>query len=284
MSQSSPAENRSSLIAGYVLGTLDDAEAEAFAQIVMGDPTVLEEIDQMQSVLEQTYEIEEIAPPPQLREKVLAAASEKVAGQAAAAIAIPDPSFSKPLQSGPSQSEILQSEPSTPASFLERSPAHWLKVAALALATTLGLSAFANFVLWRQLNQQIATVPTEQAAEPLIYTLSATELAEAGMAEVIVDPATLTAQVDAQELPAIAPNQTYALWAVLKPEAPFTTDAKGAILTTTFQVNEQGNTRKTTSAPAVFRQPELIAALGITVESASSPQSHEGAPVLLSPL
>ncbi len=273
MSQSSPAENISSLVAGYVLGTLDDVEAEMFAQLVLEDPTVLEEVDQMQAVLEQTYAIEEIAPPSQLREKVLAASATS------AAVAQPTSLFSQPLQPQPLQ---------LPEPTVEQPHTRWRKAALATLATVLGLSALTNFVLWRQLNQQIATAPNnqtvEQSAESLDYRLTSTEPAETGTAEVTVDPASLTAQIQAQELPAIAPDKTYVLWAVLNPEAPFTTDEKGAILTTAFQVDEQGNASETTSVPAVFRQPELIVALGITVESADSPQSHTGAPVLLSPL
>lgn len=275
MGQSASTDQISLLLAGYVLGTLDAAEAEMFAQMVVEDPALVEQIDQMQQALESAYDMPELAPPPQLREKVLAAVSH--------------PEKRTNLESAPAE---LPAEPIGIAPAPERrssvrtSPS--LKAVAIALLTALGLSTFFNYMLWRSLKQQVvitpAPSPQEQTARSLIFQLSSTESSQPGTAEVSVNPNTLTAKINTSELPSIAPDEVYVLWTVLKPEAPFTTDAKGAILTTIFEVDEQGSASKTLSLPTVFQQPELIAALGITVELAESPQRHTGAPVLLSPI
>lgn len=281
MSQSASTDQISFLLAGYVLGTLDDAEAEIFAQIVIEDPALIEKIDQMQQALEEAYDMPEMAPPPQLKEKVLAAVSplEPAALQPAAL---------QPAQSKLAETASVTSQPVKPILAFQQRSFRQFKAAVIALLAALGLSAFFNYMMWRSLNRQIAIAPAPSsqapASDPLTYTLTRTDLAGSGTAEVLVNPNTLTAELETSQLPAIATGEVYVLWTVLAPEAPFTTDEKGAILTTTFQVDEQGNARKTLEVPSVFQQPELVAALGITVESAEAPQAHAGAPVLLSPI
>ncbi len=271
MGQSAPTDQISLLLAGYVLGTLDAAEAEMFAQMVIEDPTLIEQVDQMQQVLESAYDMPELAPPPQLKEKVLAAVLKS------------EPPIS--LESTPS--EPIGVAPAFERRSFIRTP-YSLKAVAIALLTALGLSTFFNYMLWRSLKQQVVITPVlppqEQAARPLTFQLSSTESSQSGTAEVSVNPDTLTAKLNTSQLPNIAPDEVYVLWTVLKPEAPFTTDAKGAILTATFEVDEQGGVSKALSVPTVFQQPEFIAALGITVEPAASPQDHTGAPILLSPI
>ena len=271
MGQSASTDRISLLLAGYVLGTLDAAESEMFAQIVVEDPALVEQIDQMQQALESAYDMPELAPPPQLKERVLSAISQ------------------------PEKRTNLASAPTEPVGIApaaeRRSSVRTslsLKAVAIALLTALGLSTFFNYMLWRSLKQQVVITPglppQEQTARLLTYQLSSTESSQAGIAEVSVNPDTLTANLNTSELPGLAPDEVYVLWTVLKPEAPFTTDAKDAILTTIFEVDEQGSTRETLTVPVVFQQPELIAALGITVELAESPQNHTGAPILLSPI
>ncbi len=270
MGQSAPTDQTSLLLAGYVLGTLDASEAETFAQLMRADPTLVKHIDQMQHALEDAYDIPQIAPPPQLRAKIVAAASNPET------LTLLDPAPAETI--------------SSTTAFDQRASgrlSHRLKAVTIALLAALGLSTFFNYMLWRSLKQQVvitpAIPPQEQAVRPpLKYQLSSTESSQSGTAEVSVDPNTLTAELDISQLPNIAPDEVYVLWTILTPEAPFTTDEKGAVLTTTFDVNAQGSARKTLSVPAVFQQPELIAGLGITIELAESPQGHEGAPVLLS--
>jgi len=277
MGQSAPTDQISLLLAGYVLGTLDAAEAEMFAQMVIEDPALIEQVDQMQQALESAYDMPELAPPPQLKEKVLAAVvlnSEQLTNR--------ESTPAEPIGIAPA----FEQRSSIQTSAIRTARA--LKAIAIALLAALGLSTFFNYMLWRSLKQQVVITPIlppqEQTTRSLTFQLSSTESSQIGTAEVSVNPDTLTAKLNTSQLPSIADDEVYVLWTVLKPEAPFTTDAKSAILTTTFEVDEQGSTRETLAVPAVFQQPELIAALGITVEPAESPQSHTGAPVLLSPI
>ena len=270
MSQSAPTDQISLLLAGYVLGTLDTAEAETFAQLVVEDPTLIEHVDKMQQALEAAYDMPQIAPPSQLKEKVLAAVSST------------------------EMITALEPAPATPTGIApvnQRSfsrTSRRLKAVAIALFTALGLSTFFNYMLWRSLKQQVVITPIlppqEQTTPLLTYQLSSPKPLQLGTVDLVVNPDTLTAELTTSQLPAIADGEVYVLWAVLTSDAPYTTDEKNAILTTTFQVDSQGATRKDLIVPTVFQQPERIVALGITVESDKAPQNHEGSPVLLLPI
>ncbi|MGC1310200.1 MAG: anti-sigma factor [Phormidesmis sp.] len=290
MSRSTPSERILFLVSGYVLGTLEEAESEEFARSIIEDPTILEAVDQMQEALEQTYSPMAVEPPPQLREKVL------IAQFANASVAVrPPQNMVQSMAQNTAQNTASAAFATTPSSLppalssqSARSASRWLWVAASAIIVALG---FSNYGLWRSLKQQLASTPAQPTAEPLAagqpaiapltYRLTSTNAA-AGTAKVAVNTDRLTAQLDAAQLPELPPDQVYVLWAVLKPEAPFTTDSKGAVLTTTFRVGPEGSTNKTLAVPEVFQQPELVAALGITIESADAPQGHTGSPVLLS--
>lgn len=271
MSQPAPTDQISRLLAGYVLGTLDAAEAEAFAQLIIEKPSLIEQVDQMQQALENAYNLPELVPPPQLKEKVLAAITTVEHSIA------PEAAKLKPAVSKPADWSTSTHQQSS----------RRLKAIALALFAALGISTILNYMLWRQLKQQIATPPDIQQEETIssvAYILSTTELSTSGTAEVIINQDTLTALLKTSQLPALAPDETYVLWTVLTPEAPYTTDEKDAILTTAFRVDEQGNARETLAIPSAFQQPGLIKAIAITVESAVAPQEHTGSPILFTPI
>ncbi|MGB7084583.1 MAG: anti-sigma factor [Phormidesmis sp.] len=287
--QSTLSYRVSQLVAGYVLNTLDETEATEFAQMIGDDPDILQEIDQMQQALEHAWNIDETPPPSSMKSQVMAAANlgraskqrpdtAQTAAPATEQVAIEQATTEQALSPLPTAS---------PA----RSPTlwRWIQAGVVALIVALGLG---NYVLWRSLRAQIAIAPTpdqipgqaDRIADRLSYTLSELEEAGPSQAEVTIDPDALTAQLTATQLPPLAPEEVYVLWTVLTPEAPFTTDSKGAILTATFQVDDDGNARKELTVPAAFRETDAVAALGITVESADAPQAHEGEPILLSPL
>ncbi|MGB3296704.1 MAG: anti-sigma factor [Phormidesmis sp.] len=278
MSPSTPSDRTLFLVSGYVLGTLEASESVEFAQLVAEDSTVLREVDQMQQALEKAYSIVERDPPPQLRERVLTAAS----------LLTPDTiDLSSSLEPMPEDWSLRS--PSIMQSALQsvvRSAVRSLWVAAAVAIAALGLS---NYGLWRQIRQQVAANPDPSALElptlnPIVYTLKSTTTAKAAAAKITLYPETLTAQLDISGLPPLPPEQVYVLWTVLEPKAPFTTDDKGAVLATTFEVNAQGNASEAIAVPIAFQQPQTVAALGVTIESANAPQSHTGEPILLAKL
>ena len=307
MSQPTPSDRILFLVSGYVLGTLEASESKEFARLVSEDSTILREVDQLQQALEKAYDIVEREPPPQLRERVLAAASlvrpevrpevtpeitievipaptVNLPSPVSSPSVVPSPALSSavpPLTAGPIPEALSSRSPST----IIRSVMRSLWVAAAAAITALGVS---NYVLWRQIRQQVAAIPNSSVElpklNPLTYTLKSTTTAQAATAKITIYPETLTAQLDTSGLPQLPPGQVYVLWTVLEPKAPFTTDKQGAVLATTFEVNEQGEANKAIAIPSAFQQPQVVAALGVTIESASAPQSHTGSPVLLARL
>ena len=257
MSRSTPPDKRSSLVAGFVLNTLDEFEAEEFGQLAASDPTLIEDVAQLQQSLETSYGIEEVAPPLILRDRLLTAFANQPLELALSS----DPSYS-------------QTQPKR-----RRSP---LTVAAVALAIALALS---NYLWWQSSRQQVAQLPEPIASDRQIptqtYQLDTTAAGEGGTVLVEIDSTTLTGTLIANDLPLIASDQVYVLWTVLAPDAPYTADSQSAILTTTFTVDSQGKSQKNLALPSAFEQPKSVAALGVTIEPAKTPQAHEGTPVLL---
>ena len=262
MSRATPPNKRSSLVAGFVLNTLDDIEASEFSRLAASDPTLLEDVEQLQQSLEESYGIEEASPPPMLRDRLLASYSTQVAlGH-----------LSKPASQ----------DRNSPA-LRDRGKNTALKAALAALAIALTLS---NLFWWQSSRQQIAKqLPEENSqASTQSYELEVTEVGQSGTVEVTIDPDTLTATLAASNLPPITSDQTYVLWTVLVPDAPYTTDSKSAVLAATFTVDSQGETTKNLALPNAFEQPDSVAALAVTVESTAAPQAHEGSPLLLARL
>ena len=266
MSRPIPPDNRSSLVAGFVLNSLDEVEAEAFSQLAASDSTVLQEVEQLQQSLETSFSLEETAPPAGMRDRLLTAASSSLA------------------ESAP----VREASPSKRQPNVRRS--RLLKAATIVLAAALALS---NYLWWQTSRQQIAQTLENPATDvgdsdltqpPRVYELEVAEAGADGTATLSVDTNGLTATLTASGLPPLGAEQAYVLWTVLAPGAPYTTDSKSAILTTTFTVDEQGSRKTTLSMPSAFQQLESVAAIAITVESAEAPQAHENAPVLITRL
>lgn len=255
MSRTIPPDKRSSLVAGFVLNTLDEFEIREFGQLASNDPTLLEDVNRLQQSLEEGYGIEEIPPPPMLRDRLLANYSTQIALDR----------FSKPTAQVPNTSALANRGKST-----------ILKAAVAALAIALMLS---NLLWWQSSRQKIAQQSPTQS-----YELEVTEAGQSGTVEVTVNPTTLTATLSATDLPSIAADRTYVLWTVLVPDAPYTTDAKSAVLATTFTVDRQGKATQNLALPNAFEQPDAVAALAVTVESLEAPQAHEGSPLLFAEL
>ena len=262
MSRSTPSDKRSSLVAGFVLNTLDELEAEEFGQLVDSDPTLLEDVAQLQQSLETSYGIEEVVPPPMLRDRLLTSFANQ-----------------------PTELAVHGDSPNSQPQIQHRRSRLTEIIATLLIAFTIG-----SWVGWYSSRQQIArslvptandSAPTSTSAATQTYQLNTTEAGVSGTVLVEIDPDTLTGTLTASDLPPIASDQVYVLWTVLTPNAPYTTDSKSAILTTTFTVDNQGESQENLALPSAFEQPSSVAALGVTIESANAPQAHEGVPVLL---
>lgn len=249
MAMTMPADELELLIAGYVLGNLSPEEATQFEQLLAANPAIAGEVEQLQAALEATYAPPSVSPPPALRSRLLAAAP-----------VVPNP-------------PALVSHHS-PTRFW-RSPRTWLELAAAAVIVALSVH---NYRLSQAL--QVSRAETQQAVA-LTYQLRSTQANSAASAQVKIDPQTLKGTIAVQNLPPLPPGKVYVLWTVLQPAAPFTTDAKDAILTQAFQVTDRGTTEQDIIVPAAFRDQAWVTKVAITVEDEIAPQAHVGKPILL---
>ncbi len=248
MAMSMPSEELQLLIAGYVLGDLDPEEAAEFEQLLAHNPAIADEISQMQVALETAYTSPEVVPPAHLRSTILAKVASTV---------------------------------TSPVVAKRRKLLTWrtaFEVAAAILILALGIN---NYTLRQTL--QTAQVKSPQS-ETLIYVLNATDAASQASAKVVVNPDNLEAAISVQNLPPLPPGKVYALWTVVSPKAPYTTDDKKAILTEVFEVDERGNFSQTIVVPKVFRSEDLVTKIAVTIENANAPQKHIGSPIMITKL
>ncbi|MEN9230223.1 MAG: anti-sigma factor [Thermostichus sp. DG02_5_bins_236] len=232
-------------LAGYVLGDLSPEEAEGLQAILKQQPQLQQELEALQRTLEIAHDVEEIQPPSSLRASVLQAQAEQAR---------------QPLQTP-------MGEPSRGSRF------RLLGALAAGLIVALGLG---NLYLWRRL--QVAQVQ-ELPGAVLTYELQPIAETLTGSVTVQVDPGRLQGRLVARDLPPLPEGRVYALWVVLEPGAPFTTDEAGAILTQTFRVDEAGNLEQELRLPTVFQSVQWVRTVAITEEEDSRPQAHQGSPL-----
>jgi anti-sigma-K factor RskA len=249
MNGSMTSEHLQLLIAGYVLGNLDADEAAEFEQIVTHNPAIAREINQLQSVLEESFGASEVSPPAYLRSAIL----------------------------GAEQPSKRPSSPVIPNHSTRRSFS-WnriIHVAAAVIIVGLGIS---NYRFWRAL--QTSQTETQRSAA-VVYSLQATSANNTASATVAVDPDRLEAVLSVQNLPPLPPGKVYVLWTVVRKDAPVTRDAKSAILTEVFDVDAQGSISQVIGVPEVFRSTDLVSNMAVTIEDAIAPDKHQGKPVLI---
>lgn len=254
-----PLEQSQLLIAGYVLGDLAPEEAAKFEQLLIGNPAMAAEVAQMQQALELSYGVQEVQPPAHLRSTILNSAQAQSTAQSVA-------------QSRSAARPII-----APVATQNTGVRNWwnrsIAAAAAVVILALGIN---NYRLWQTLQANRTTQP----ANSLTYSLQSTG-SDAAAASMQVNPNTLEAELMVQNLPPLPPGKTYALWTVLKKDAPFTADAKGAVLTEAFEVDSQGTFSQTIAVPDIYRAQEWIAKVAVTVEDATAPQKHQGKPILV---
>ncbi len=242
-----PPECEQLLISGYVLETLSPAEALLFQEMLRENPDLNEQIVAMQEALDLAYAPSEIAPPPDLRDRILAAANAEVSISTA---------------SETSETSV------TPNHILP-----WSKIfgaIAIATITVLGVT---NYRVWQSVQ---TPKTTDTQGDRLTYLLRSEDPADKSTAELIVDRDRLNATLDVNNLPTLPPEKAYALWTVVGKDVPYTTDEKGAILTAVFQVNPSGNFTQEIAVPQPHLEPKTIQKIAITVEDVSAPQAHQG--------
>lgn len=249
-----PPECQQLLVSGYVLGNLSPAEALLFEEMLGENPDLIEEVRAMQQALDVTYTPAEVPPPTHLRDRILTAANS---------------------QRSPSETVTSSSngKPSVSSAKFGLFGGRILGAIALAIIAALGI---ANYYLW----QTLQTAKKEDIQNPqsdrLTYVLGAKDSDTEPMAELVVDPDRLSANLTADNLPPLSSDRVYALWTVVGKEVPYTTDKKGAILTAVFQVDESGNFSQEIAVPQPFLEPRTVNKIAITVEDISAPQNHEG--------
>ena len=150
----------------------------------------------------------------------------------------------------------------------------WRKaLGVISIVVVLGLG-ITNYMFWQTIQQASSDKRQQQSSEQEIYSLHGVNTP--AKAKLVVNPTALNASLTVSNLSPLPPDQIYALWTVVGKDAPFTTDAKGAILTEVFQVREEGEMTKNILLPPVHRDRNQIQKIAITIEKATAPQAHNG--------
>ncbi|EDX85914.1 hypothetical protein S7335_3617 [Synechococcus sp. PCC 7335] len=287
MNTPTPSEQQL-LLAGYILGDLDAEESQAFEQLLSSDPTVQQELIELQNSLDAVYN-PEITPPPALKASVLAAVEQSIQTSTPQSQA-----EDQPLSSPDSVSTGLavgNTESANPTNSSRTAVKFQRKILLLVSGFLAALSLYLgsqNYSLRQAVetleSEKAALEQTDDAAELVTYSLDTTENAtvdeQTSSVEISVNSDRLTADLEARGLPVLSEDQVYALWTVIPEDTPATKDAKNAILTAVFRVDEAGNQIEEIILPAVFRDQTQIEAIAVTVENADQPQAHESSPIL----
>lgn len=261
MTMSMSPEELQQLIAGYVLYTLSPEESAILEELIRDNPEVQKEIERMQTALELTFMPPNVQPPEHLRSQILNLAHQE-------------------SQQTVTSASINEAPVPVSAPRRTQQQGWFIGLGAIAASLIVGLS-ISNYLLWRSL--QFAR-SQQQPSEAVTVALEPTADGSPVGATVALDPANLQATLNIENLPPLPEGQVYVLWTVLEADAPFTTDAKNAILTETFTVDDQETRSQQIALPPVYRDREWVKAIAITVEAAEAPQRHEASPILIQTL
>ena len=257
MSQSVTPEEQEFLIAGYVLCNLSPEESAILEQLMADNPEVQKQVEAMQQTIERTYVNNEVEPPKHLKASILNAV------QTQAEIS----------------SEISVVTPQAVANKV--TPINWWQKFSYAAAVLIAALGISNYATWQSLQTLRAQI---QPLETVQFTLEPTADNLNSSVNVTIAPENLNGTISVENLPPLAEDQIYALWTVVEANAPATADAKNAILTTVFTVDEQGNLSQEIIMPSIFRERKWVKAIAITVENREAPQRHLAKPILIQTL
>ncbi|MBD2114658.1 MULTISPECIES: anti-sigma factor domain-containing protein [Cyanophyceae] len=210
-------DNWRSLLAGYVLDDLTAEEAAQVEQWLEQYPEVATELAALQATWGSlALGPTPVAPPPDLRDRTLAAALAAAAPVAVSAAAEPEPTTSADV--------LVPSQlPSTAPVVRRRFP--WGRVglacgwAATALALAFTLQE--NQRLRLALRQTEAVVASFSQPANRLYTLAGTDAEPQANARLVVNPADQTALIVTTDLPPLDDDQVYRLWALADSDPVF---------------------------------------------------------------
>lgn len=260
MTESTSSEQQELLIAGYVLQNLSPEEADAFEQLMVNNPAVAEEVEQLQASLEVVYTPSPVQPPAHLRASVVQAFQDAASG------------------SGQKPTPSVHALSSHPVRRNRRQP--WLMAWGAIAAVLILVLGVNNLRLWKK----VQTIQTQrQPSDVLTVSLQPPAEDSSTAVTVMIDPTSLEATLRLNNLPPLPAGQVYVLWTVLQPNAPFTTDDKNAILTTVFTTDGPDQS-EAIALPPVYREQQWIKAIAITIEAANAPQHHVSSPILIEAL
>lgn len=230
------------LAADYVAGNLSAAEADEFARLVVEHPELRAEVNRLEETVGLVLdELPMMAPPPQLRESILA------------------------------QVEVPVLPP-------RRSPWVWglgaIAAGATVLSLALGLGNYRLRLANQQLQQELlAAMPARQAQLILqqpsarFYDFEGTAQAGDAFGSMIVDTDGLKAAIAFKNLPPLSPNQTYALW--VRHQGQYVPCGD-------FQTGQDGAVFATLPMPAVYQSRPWVTDVIVTVEPADLPAQPTG--------
>lgn len=294
MNTSVPSEQQL-LMAGYVLGDLDVEESLAFEQLLSNNPALQQELIELQASLDTVYG-QEIAPPPALKASVLAAAEQAMQTPVQSSIAqspiypsaAAQPSVERTPLSEPERIGLERIGLTNPAEAPARLTSKFLLLATGVLAVLslyLGSQNYRLRLALREVQLEQAAESVDSAAELVTYSLDTTENAtedeQTSSVEISIDRDRLEAVLAVSGLPPLPEGQVYCLWTVIPADAPVTKDAKNAVLTAVFTVDETGEQTREIVLPSVYRDRTPVEAIAVTVEDADAPQDHESSPILI---
>jgi anti-sigma-K factor RskA len=233
--------------ADYVAGNLSEAEADEFVRLLMDEPELQTEVSQIEKTVGLVLdELPLMAPPPQLREVILAQAETPV---------------------------------ETPVVKPQRVPGWVWVLGVLAAGTTvlslaLGLSNHRLRLANQQLQQElIAAMPAQQAQLILqqpatrFYDFAGTDNATDAFGSMIVDTDELKAAIAFQNLPVLPTEQTYALWVRYQGQD---------IPCGEFQADQEGAVFATLPMPPVYQSRPWVTEVFVTVEPTDLPAQPTG--------
>lgn len=186
------------LLAGYVLDDLSPEEVQKVEQLLSDDPTLVLEVKRLQEAFDLLpYALNEVEPPPQLRQAILEQMSPTIAPK----------------------------------------PIPWAKIIAGTTALVALFLGLDNVRLRQELKlaqNQRNVINVLQQAGTRVFSLVGTDKANQASGNIAIDPQTRKAVIIFQNLPTAPEGQIYRLWAIIDDKkiacADFRASAEGKVL------------------------------------------------------